>query len=1461
MGKRTLHTLYTVSFILFYSFCYGQAPSASYTSNVTGGCSPLVVNFTDASTGNPTSWSWDLGNGTTSTKANPSASYFTPGVYNIKLTVSNGNGTSTTTGTITVYESPEPDFSANKQIGCAPYEIQFTDNSTAGSGNSNTSWLWDLGNGTTSTNQNPTVRYSSQGKFTIVLKVTNDKGCSKTTTKSSYITITPGVNPNFSNSDPTVCKAPFPISFNNASTGPGNLTYTWLFGDGQTQTSSSQNISHSYTAPGAYSVTLIESSDLGCSDTLYKDSAVVIPNVKTDFKVPDTICVGSQLTFINTSTPDPISSKWTFSDGTNYSTLNVTKTFSTAGNYNIKLSNVYPTCSGDTTKTIAVINNPVAKFTPDKSGQCKPDLTVNFTNQSQNAVTFVWDFGDSTAPVTVNSMDNVSHTFTKYGEFPVTLTAYNTNGCSATYTYTIKVLQPTIRFTNLPRSGCIPLTITPTVQISSINSVTSYLWDLGDGTTSTDQKPSHTYTAQGAYPITLTITTVDGCTISDTLPVGVRVGERPIPAFTASPTEACAITQINFTNQTVPPTATSVWDFGDGSTSVVKNPSHNYMDTGWFQVKLVANNSGCRDSITSPVNYIHIKPPVAKFSLIPNCTTPYQYSFKDESLFDPESAGNRTWAWKFPDGSTSSSQTPPDYTFPGPGTYNITLTVSNGTCTHTLSQPVNIVDKTPDFTMAKDQECKPSYVSFTAVSNDASNVTNYAWSVDGKVIQSNSSPGLYNRFDQSGNFIIKVTTTDKFGCNYSTTKPLHISGPQPDFNGINIAGCKGLTATFSDQSNNDGVNQIVDWKWDFGDKTPVVEKSTGDTVNHVFNRQGSFSVKLVLKDNAGCTDSIIKTNYVRITTLRANWNSSTQICLGNPITFNNTSTGRYISALWYFGDGKPPVSTTDKSGNYTYQDTGLFTIKLVIADAIGCKDSLTKDSIVHISKPKAAFTVNDSISYCPPFDVAFTNTSQFATNAEWTFNNNESSDQWDARKLFTIPGAYPVKLKVSSPDGNCWDSTTKTITLYNSSDATINYDILNPCRPSTVNLSAFSRLSSARFVWDFGDGNILDTTVNEVSHVYSDLGEFTPKIIMTESTGCVLPIEGKDPIVVKGARAKFGIDNTFFCDSGFVHVFDSTIVNEPIKTYNWNFGDGTIDHDSLPVHHYVTPGLFPVSLTVETVSGCKDTAHLDAPVEVVLSPLISISGDSVVCVNQFMKHIGNFDRVDTTVVRWSWAFPNGNTSTDQNPTDQLYTTAGDYVVTANATNSSGCTGKATKNIRINPLPVITMPSAVTMQVTYPVPIPATYSPNVVSYNWQPATGLNCTDCATPIAQPKFNTTYTVSVVDSNGCKNSDTVQVIVVCKNANVFVPNTFSPNGDGVNDVFYVRGRGLERVKTLRIFNRWGEIVFEQNNFPVNDASYGWDGKVKGNRPQQGVYIYQLEVFCDNSQIIHIQGNIALIQ
>jgi gliding motility-associated-like protein len=183
------------------------------------------------------------------------------------------------------------------------------------------------------------------------------------------------------------------------------------------------------------------------------------------------------------------------------------------------------------------------------------------------------------------------------------------------------------------------------------------------------------------------------------------------------------------------------------------------------------------------------------------------------------------------------------------------------------------------------------------------------------------------------------------------------------------------------------------------------------------------------------------------------------------------------------------------------------------------------------------------------------------------------------------------------------------------------------------------------------------------------------------------------------------------------------------------------------------------------------------------------------------------------------------------------------------------------NITVFPYPTVNAGPNLIISAGAQVILNPAYSADIVSWAWTPSSGLSCTGCPAPSASPQNTTSYTISVVNNGGCAASDQVTVIVTCSNENVFIPNTFSPNNDGANDVFYPRGRGLFKVQSMRIFNRWGEMVFEKTNFAANDASAGWNGNYRGIRANEDVYTYIIEIICNNSEIIPFKGNITLIQ
>ncbi len=1398
------------------------------------------------------SMEWNFGNGNTSVLQNPSATYFTPGTYTVTLTATNAGGSNTLTRSqyITVYEPPTVNFTEDKRSGCFPLRVQFQDISSAGSGNTNVAWLWDFGNGITSTLQNPLAIYTTSGNFTVTLKVTNDKGCTKTISRPNYINVTPGVRSVFSNTQATVCAPPASISFTNTSSGPPVLSYLWDFGDGSPLVTTA-NPTHTYNSAGTFTAMLVTNSTAGCEDTA-RSNPIVIGGFNTTFSAAASACTNETISFTNTSTPAVTSSVWNFGDGGTANTIHTTHSYALPGNYIVRLYNTYANCVDSTLQNIQINPRPVADFTAPVTSRCQPTLTVNFQDITTGGVVgWEWDFGDGSP---ISSLQNPSHTYTAFGSYAVTLIATNGFGCTDTIVKPdyIIIQRPVIVIPSLPARGCIPHTISPVATITTVDVVTSYLWDFGDGFTSSAVTPTHTYSIQGTYTVKLYITTSSGCTDSLVIPGAVRVGSHPTADFTATPNPVCARKIVQFTDLSTPSTVDEwLWDFGDGATSTLQNPQHVYEDTGCFNVRLIAYNNGCPDTLIR-MNYICVLPPIARFLVTPDCNNRLHFTFTDQSI------APLTWEWNFGDGSPLVTTQHTQHTYAAYGPYSVRLVVTNGGCADTMTQVINAVNENPVFDADRLVACKAADISFHVSNIDPANIVLYVWDFGDGGTATVNVPDVTHTYTTSGIYTVTLVTTDINNCTNTVTRTnyIRINGPVAIFSATNTNGCVGLITTFNDASTGDGINGLANWQWNFGDG--IIQNFSGPPFTHTYNIADTFSVQLIVTDAAGCKDSLTRPNIIITTDPTPDFVSPDILtCPLATVRFTNLTIPTGVSSTWDFGDSGSSNAT---SPTHSYAAVGLYDVTLSILDNNGCAASITKPAYIRVDVPDASFSMNDSISSCIPFEIQFSNTSTFYTSALWDFGPGEGTSTLpDPVHYYTIPGSYTVTLTVVSP-GGCIDQTTRTVIVNDTIGSRITYVPISGCKPLQVTLNSFTTGQMANYFWDFGDGYTETTFVPDATHTYTSWGNFLPKVIMEDPSGCLIPLAGLDTVLVTGANTKFGLDKKLFCDSGTVTFSDSTTFNDPVINYNWDFGDGTTSTLQNPVHHYGSPGIYTVSLATETQQACRDTFRLTQIIKVVQRPLIDIGGDTVVCVNSGLLHSGLFIIPDTSIVTWQWNFPNGNNSIVQDPPEQIYTTPGIFTVTAYAMNSTGCRDTTRQNILVNPLPVINIPGQMTVQAGFPVTIPATYSPNTVSWVWSPSTWLSCGNCPQPEASPHFNTLYQVYFTDTNGCSNTGQIMVTVICKNANLFMPNTFSPNADGSNDIFYPRGKGLERVKLLRIFDRWGEVVFEKRDFPVNNASYGWDGTYKGSKPKADVYVYQVEVFCDNGDIIRLNGNIALI-
>lgn len=1430
---------------------FAQNPVANFSATPLNGCSPLAVQFTDQSSGAPFSWNWDFGNGQLSTVQNPSVTYTVPGTYTVRLVVRNANGIDEEIKTNYIVVSPSPNaaFTANLTTACAPATIQFTDLSTvpAGAGTI-VSWLWDFGDGNTSTQQNPSHTYTTNGFYNITLIITSSSGCQSTASIGRYIRIVSGIDVNFLFTEASTCQAPFLINFSDQSSGPGNLSYSWNFNNGGPGSTLANPSNIVFNAPGTYAVTLNVQSDLGCSGTITKD--VTITGKTTAFTYPSTICIGQAVTFQNTSSPAPVSSSWDFGDGTTSAQINPTKTFLTSGTFPVKLVNDYGNCVDSITQNVTVIGQPAVDFMANDSSSCTAPFTVQFTDLSPTATTWFWTFGDGGT----STQQNPSHTYTTGGLFNVTLTITLPGGCTNTITKPqfIQIRDITMAIANAPAGGCIPFTFSPVPAVQSVDNVVSWLWDMGEpGATYTTQFPTHTYTTAGNFTITLTVTTQNGCTETYTLPNGVRTGIRPTVNFSFTPNNTCASTPVQFTDLSVTtPGALVQWDwhFGDGLTSPLQNPEHQYIDTGMMTVTLIVSNNGCLDSAKQT---IQVLPPVANFEYTVDCNNRLRVIFRDTSLVNPI-YGPITYEWRMGDPANTVffGLPAPTFTYPAYGTYSVTLIVTNGACSYETTRSIVLTDESPGFTISKNPVCRDEAFTLTATGINPANIREYTWTIGTNVITT-TTPLVSYSLAAYGSYDVTLSVEDINGCTSSVTIPNYITVTGPLANFSNGPGaCVNRTITFNDLSTPvGGINQ---WTWNFGDGGGP-QTFSAPPFTHSYAETGSYTVSLAVRDNANCIDVITVPNAVVITSPKAGFRADTIYCPLAPLQFVDTSSGSGLTYRWEFGDGG--ISNLQNPTHSYALGDNQYTVKLVVTDLVGCTDSVTKSGYIRIRSPKAAFDIQDTAGVCLPLVTSFTFRGADYERFYWDFGDGTGSQTMNPSHFYNTYGSFTPKLYLIGP-GGCIDSAEATVNTYDPA-VHMNFTYTNAVACNTLTTDFNLTVPAGfKFHFSFGDGTIDSSQSLTLNHTYTTPGIYAPRIVVFDKFGCYV-IRNNGIITVYGALPLFGKDKDEFCDAAEVFFVNYTLSNDPVASINWSFGDGGTSTQEQPSHLYSGAGTYIVRLTVTTQNSC--TSEFTDTVRVYATPVLSIVARDTVCINSTERFVGVVEQADSTLT-WQWNLGNGN-SQIQNPT-VTYTTAGNFNVSLIAKNKLDCADTATHSITVVDLPTATpVASPLTMIAGTSTQLNMNYTGPIVSYTWIPSQRMDCPTCPAPVVNPQFSTDYRVTVTDRYGCRNTGDISVQVICTGQNFFMPNTFSPNGDGSNDVFYPRGTGVFRIKSFRIFNRWGEVVFERREFPVNDAAAGWNGMYKGKKASSDVYVYQLEILCSNGELIRYSGDIALIQ
>lgn len=486
-----------------------------------------------------------------------------------------------------------------------------------------------------------------------------DNGCD--TSFNRIIFVAPRPDPDFSAT--AGCLGERTLFTNNSRIQSGTMSYIWDFGDGNGSTL--VNPIHLYAQPGTYNVKLIAISNFGYRDSITRQVSVYeLPAARFTFT---NACEGNALTFrdvstLPTGTPSYL---WDFGDGTTNNTSGTpSKTYATPGVYSVNMTVTVNGCSHTFQRWVTQAPRARVNFTNSvASPGCENDEVtfINSSSVSSGTIGYIWDFGDGNQ----SSIENPKHKYSRSGTFDVILTATTDQGCIDTRSTTISIKESPVAAFNAP-SGC------NDQQVSFTNSSTApagqtnnYVWEFGDGRTSTTANPVHTYGSFGVYNVRLNVVSSNGCTGMTESSVTVAI--RPTASFFAEP--VCQGNPTIFTNTTVGTGNISHnWDFGNGSTSTDLNPNITFANSGNFNVTLISGIGACTDTATAviTVNPVPTANPTAASNLDGDGTVSFTANANGGSIF----------LWVFGDGGSSTLPNP-KYRYLTPSLYYARLTVRN----------------------------------------------------------------------------------------------------------------------------------------------------------------------------------------------------------------------------------------------------------------------------------------------------------------------------------------------------------------------------------------------------------------------------------------------------------------------------------------------------------------------------------------------------------------------------------------------------------------------------------------------------------------------------------------------------------------------------------------------------------------------------------------------------------------
>lgn len=1299
---------------------------------------------------------------------------------------------------------------------------------------------WDLGNGTIITNGPVVVStdYLSAQKYYISLTITFANGDVKTKTDSVLVYDIPTINVT---GDSVVClTATRKLNYKTAVICPDGIAgYKWMID--ADSVANTADLNYNYRIPGTHTLKFFIRTVSGCVYSAEK--IIVIDYIATYFGVSTgRNCGSGTVTFTNYSVNIyPFASYiWSYGDGSSFTGKDESHFYTNPGNYSVKLLGISTTGCRDSTifiDTVKVLNVPQVVINGQNLFCVTPANTLQYTS-TITSVDVIRQYKWSIDGSTVANVPKLDYRYTKPGSHTLTFSIKTSKGCEAAVSKIILVDSVKTNFSISKSLFCSEGNASFTNLTKQYGAISNFIWGFGDGTTSSATDAVHNYTIPGKYTVKLYAETINGCKDSTSFADTIKIYAPPTVAISGKDIICLtSATALQYSSNVISSDAVAnyKWMLDADSVANTANLAINYRVPGKHTLRLdIKTANGCSSSASKELIIDSIK---TNFSVskYPACGGGIINFTNLSAVALPVN----NYTWQFGDNSFYNGMNA-SHNYIKQGNYTVKLlgSTQNGCSDSTSFKDTIRINIQPSVKIDGEYiHCKPGVYQYYSVSTAVESIEKYKWYVDNKPAGNDKN---LSQYFTAGNHIIslKVNTVD--GCSDISTKNITVDSVQA---GFTISQNKFCSDTARVQFSNMAASRftIVKYEWLFGD----IGSSSLPNPVHTYRQPGMYDVSLIITTENGCADTITQFKAIEVdqNPVAAFSGQALHCAPGNYLYAAKNSNSNWQYQWTINGNDNTNVPEL----KYNFSSGGIYKVALKIITEKGCTDSTAL--LVKIDSVAVNFNVSNSKICADTGTVRFNNlsASHFVnTNFNWNFGDGNASNTISPQHFYDKAGTYVVSLKATTVNG-CSVSlvSADTVRIY-SITASINGD-QEKCMQQQLlyHTNAVTKDIITSYNWKLNNNNIGNT--DSIKYNFINAGDYTLSLHLQTATGCTA---AADKLITIHPLPKASVSaDTIICRGNTIQLrsYGGTV-------YQWT------PSASLQNANTASPYATPLSTTKFFVSvgnqfGCKQNDTLQVTVD--LPPALTVSKDEKICIGTKVQL-----KTNATTRSYQWSPSTGLSSTTEASPFASPAITTNYQVIAYSNNVCK-NDTAHITVAVGKIPVVNAGQDREVTIGRPVELYAqTNAPDIAAYLWSPTVGFDCIDCSNPKFIAGVSANYKVTVTTIYGCTASDEVSITATAAKGTFFMPNAFSPNNDGLNDHFYVRGNNIITVKSFVIFNRYGQKIFENQNVPANDAVQGWDGYIKGEPADAGgTYIFLLSVIDKDGKEINLKGTVTVVR